>query len=137
MIVIVISCSRYALGQLPDELGQLVEYRVAVCRAVGVVKIVCPRQRDVFKGCRKFQRLFVRELRLVGEYRGHGLSEAVADLAEIRLVSHFYEALDGCFVHRVDICIAVVARGGVRLFEIGVKHSAALVGALAVGKHTV
>ena len=115
----------------------MIEHRVAVGGAEGVVKIVCPRQGNVLERRCEFKRLLVRELRFIGEYCGYHCAEAVADLAQISLVRYLHKAFDGRLVHRVDVCIAVVARCNVRRFEVCIKYASAFVGIFSVGEPAV
>ena len=79
----------------------------------------------------------MRELRLVGEDGGDGIAETVADLTEIRLMRYLDKPFNGGFVHCVYICIAVVARRGVRRFKVGVKYTSPIVGFFLVAQYAV
>ena len=76
--VIVIAVTRerrLAIGQIPKQLGQMLDKRFTVCRLVGLVQIVRPGELDVLTAFGKAERALAAELRLVGEDRRNGLAE--------------------------------------------------------------
>ena len=121
MVVIIVSRRRYpALGQIPEKLGELIDYAEAVGSLKGLRQVVRPREDNIVPVRRIAEGLLAGELRLVGEDRRHGAAEFVADRLGVALVSDLDEALYRLFIKSVDIGLIVIPRrGGVDL-EIGV-----------------
>ena len=123
IVIVIARDGDFALGQLPDQLGQLVQQILAIRGLIGLAQVVREGQRHVLLLIGEAQRLLAGELRLVGEYGGHGLAEALAQRFLIALVGRGDKLLDRLGVERIQIRLVVIPRGGRADLQIGVPHA--------------
>ena len=95
VVVVMIACGRNAVGSLPDDLGELVHKVLAVGGKIAIGKVGGKGKYNVGLLSRKIKALFVRYLRLVGEYCGNARTEVSAEYLLISVMGYLYKFLDG------------------------------------------
>ncbi|OPZ23958.1 MAG: hypothetical protein BWZ02_03020 [Lentisphaerae bacterium ADurb.BinA184] len=117
-----------AVGQVPDDFGQVVEEVIAEGPAVGVGQVVGEGQAQVGEVGGGAQARFVNEVRFVGEDSGDGVAEVAADAGGIALMGQGDEAAGGGGIEHVAQGCMVPAGARFLDFEVGIPDGAGVGG---------
>ena len=111
IVIVVTGRGDRATGEIPKQLGQVVDQRVTVSRLEGVLQIVGPGQVHVLLAVRKAQRALAHKLRLVCKDGGHHRAKTISNGLLIALMRYLNELVNGSLVKRIHVGLVVIPRG--------------------------